>query len=101
MFRSLHCGDGWGWSSGQGETQKNIQRDNGTLDGTLNNALSHSEEQKKQLKDLIMNNPKITRRQMAEELNISARSVQRLLNDMPEVHFTGGGRSGHWVIDNN
>lgn len=100
-----HCGDGWGWSSGQGEIQKNIQSDNGTLngtlDGTLNNALSHSEEQKKQLKDLIMNNPKITRKQMAEELNISARSVQRLLNDMPEVHFTGGGRSGHWVIDNN
>lgn len=26
-----------GWSSGQEETQKNIQSDNGTLDGTLKN----------------------------------------------------------------
>lgn len=35
---------------------------------------------------------------MAAELGISERSVQRLLNSMTDVHFTGGGR-GHWVID--
>ena len=95
-----HCGDGWGWSSGQDETQKNIQSDNGTLDGTLNGALNTSENQKKRLKELIAENPKITRKQMAEKLEISERSIQRLLNDMSDVRFTGGGRSGHWVIDN-
>ena len=36
---------------------------------------------------------------MAERLNVSERTVQRLINDMPEVTFTGGGRSGHWEID--
>ena len=30
---------------------------------------------------------------------ISERSVQRLLNSMTDVHFTGGGGRGHWVID--
>ena len=36
---------------------------------------------------------------MAAELGISERSVQRLLNSMTDVHFTGGGGRGHWVID--
>ena len=36
---------------------------------------------------------------MAETLNVSERTIQRLINDMPEISFTGGGRSGHWEID--
>ncbi len=35
----------------------------------------------------------------ADSLDVSARTIQRLLNDMSEIHFTGGGRSGHWEID--
>lgn len=50
-------------------------------------------------RELIRRNPKITRKQMAQELGVSDRTVQRLLNEMPEVQFTGGGRSGHWVIN--
>ena len=38
-------------------------------------------------------------RTLAAELGISERSVQRLLNSMPDVHFTGGGGRGHWVIN--
>lgn len=86
-----HCGEGWGWSGGQMDNQDAI--------GTLNGTLSHSGDQGSQLKKLIMQNKKVTRRQMAEALGISERSVQRLLNTMPEVRFTGGGRSGHWEID--
>ena len=71
------------------------QSDNGTLNGTL----SPSDEQKEHLKALIRQNSKITRKQMADSLDVSARTIQRLLNDMPETHFTGGGRSGHWEID--
>ena len=36
--------------------------------------------------------------EMAAELGISERSVQRILNSMPDIRFTGGGRSGHWEI---
>ena len=47
----------------------------------------------------IRQDPKVTRKRMAAELGISERSVQRLLNSMTDVHFTGGGGRGHWVID--
>lgn len=36
---------------------------------------------------------------MAETLNVSERTIQRLINDMLEISFTGGGCSGHWEID--
>jgi len=67
--------------------------------GTLNGTLSHSEINGERLKDLIRSNSKITRKKMAELLGISERSIQRTLNAMPEVRFTGGGRSGYWEID--
>ena len=51
------------------------------------------------LRELIRRDSKTTRKQMAEALGISERSVQRILNKMSDVHFTGGGRKGHWVID--
>lgn len=82
-----HCGEGWKKEG----AQENIQSANGSLNGTL-------ESRKAELKDLIRQNPKITRKQMAASLGISPRSVQRLLNDMRDVRFTGGGRSGHWEI---
>ena len=76
------------------KSQKTSQSANGTLDGTL----SHSEDQIAKLKELIIWNPKVTRKQMASTLGISERSVQRLLNTAEEIHFTGGGRNGHWEI---
>lgn len=76
------------------KSQKTSQSANGTLDGTL----SHSEDQLAKLRELVIRNPKITRKQMASALGISARSVQRLLNTTEEIHFTGGGRNGHWEI---
>jgi len=76
------------------KSQKTPQSANGTLDGTL----SHSENQLAKLRELVIRDPKITRKQMASALGISARSVQRLLNTTEEIHFTGGGRNGHWEI---
>ena len=77
------------------EDQKDTQSANGTLNGTLNN----TEDKKQRLKELISANPKITRKEMSKELEMSERSIQRLLNTMPEIYFTGGGRSGHWEIE--
>ena len=94
-----HCGEGWGDSQTKGNTQKNVQSDNGILNGTLSGTLNPLDEQKERLKALIRQNSKITRKQMADSLDVSARTIQRLLNDMPEIRFTGGGRSGHWEID--
>ena len=77
-----------------GSNLKDTQNANGTLNGTLNSA----DIRKKKIRELVLLNPKITRKQIAEKLEISERSVQRLLNNMPDIQFTGGGRNGHWEI---
>ena len=83
-----HCGEGWK----PNKVQNIVQNAKGSLDGTL-------ESPQAKVKELIRQNPKITRRQMADVLGIGLRSVQRLLNEMEDVRFSGGGRSGHWEVD--
>lgn len=61
---------------------------NGTQDGT-----------QKRIVELIVKNPKVTRKLMAEKLNISIRTLQRVLNNMSNVHYVGTGANGHWEID--
>ena len=75
-----HCGEGW-------EKEDNIQRDAGSL-----------VYKRAKLKNLIRQNPKITREQMAVAMGMSLRSIQRLLKGMDDVYFTGGGRNGSWKI---
>ena len=68
---------------------------NGTHDGTHNG--THNGTQQK-IMELVAENPKITRKAMAEMLNISIRTLQRVLNETPNLHFVGVGAYGHWEI---
>ena len=61
----------------------------GTQDGTQDELLIK----------LVTENPKITRKELAEKLNSSPRTVQRILNRLPNVKFEGSGYSGHWVVE--
>ena len=76
-----------------------------SADGTLKDPQSATQDVKPglnppdHLREMIRQDPKVTRKHMAAVLGISERSVQRLLNSMTDVHFTGGGGRGHWVID--
>ena len=36
---------------------------------------------------------------MAEKLNISVRTLQRVLNVIPNLHYVGTGVNGHWQIE--
>ena len=47
---------------------------------------------------LIMSNDRTTRAEMSKALGISVRSLQRIMNGMDSVSFTGHGKSGHWEI---
>lgn len=49
--------------------------------------------------ELIAENPKVTRKVMAEKLNISVCTLQRILNEMNNVHYVGTGINGHWEIE--
>ena len=76
-----------------------------SANGTLKNPQSAAQRDKPELnpldrlREMIRQDSKVTRKHMAAELGISERSVQRLLNSMADVHFTGGGGRGHWIID--
>ena len=71
---------------------------NGTYDGTHNG--THNGTQQK-IMELVAENPKITRKAMAEILNISVRTLQRVLNEISNLHFVGIGAYGHWEIKKN
>lgn len=85
-----HCGDGWN----QGLIA-NLERHD-TQDGTQSDSQAAISAK---LIAMIRENRKATRKQMAETLSVSTSTVQRLLKDLPNVHFVGSGYSGHWEID--
>lgn len=51
--------------------------------------------------EMIMNNNRITRKQMAVSLNVSVKTIARELVKMKQVSYVGPSKGGHWVIDNN
>lgn len=66
--------------------------DNGTRNGTQDGI-------QKQIIELMLHNPKITRKEVASQLNVSVRTLQRILNEMSNVHYIGRGMNGHWTVD--
>ena len=47
---------------------------------------------------LIIGDDRTTRAEMSKALGISVRSLQRIMNGMDSVSFTGHGKSGRWEI---
>lgn len=56
-------------------------------------------EWEEQIRQLIKENPRITRAQMAEAMDVSPKTIERKLKEIPSVHYTGSSKSGEWVID--
>lgn len=50
------------------------------------------------IKDAIRNNPKITRKELAECINKSIKTVQRLLQNDKTIEYVGSSKTGHWEI---
>ncbi len=40
----------------------------------------------------------MTRKQLAEKLGMSVRTLQRILNDIESIKYIGSGKSGHCEI---
>ncbi len=66
-----------------------------TQDGTQDGTQGVQEMQQKII-TMIKQNNKITRKDMARELDIGTRTLQRILNEMDNVQYVGSGFSGHW-----
>ncbi|MCR4572467.1 MAG: helix-turn-helix domain-containing protein, partial [Lentisphaeria bacterium] len=68
--------------------------ENGTQSGTHHK----KEEYKAQILAWVRENHKMTRKQIADKLLISIRTVQRIIDSIDELEYTGSGRGGQWTI---
>ena len=48
--------------------------------------------------NLITENPRITRKQMAEKIGVSKATIERTLSKAKDIKFVGSSKSGHWEI---
>lgn len=72
-----------------------------TQDGThtgTQNGTQNLQEMHQKIITMIQQNNKITRKDMARELVIGTRTLQRVLNEMGNIRYVGSGYSGHWEI---
>ncbi len=47
---------------------------------------------------LILKNPRITRKQMAEKIGVSKATIERMLSQANDIKFVGSSKTGHWEI---
>ena len=71
----------------------------GTLSGTLNGTQNGTLKIEALLSKLIKENNKITRKELARLLGVSIRTLQRIINNTPNIKYEGTGKSGHWTIN--
>ena len=82
-----HCGEGWGTG----------------VSANVPHGGTHDEEKIREsyesgILSMVKSNNRITRKEMAEKLSISLRSLRRIINKMDELHYVGSGNHGHWEI---
>ncbi|HHU53679.1 MAG TPA: helix-turn-helix transcriptional regulator [Clostridiaceae bacterium] len=56
------------------------------------------EEIEKIILEEVRQNKKITRKELAEKIGVSAKTISRYIKDMENIEFTGTGRHGNWEI---
>lgn len=83
-----HCGKGWAKAS----DSKTPKRQNGVLDDVLENEIVKA----------LLNNPKVTQVEMAAQLNVPYRTLQRKMDEMKQagrIERIGSKRFGYWRIN--
>ncbi len=48
--------------------------------------------------EMIRNNPKVTRIEMATSIGKTVKTVQRIINKCNKITYVGSGDKGHWEI---
>ena len=71
--------------------------------GKTNVALQDDTKTSKDLIDFIKAEIKkdntISRQEIADRANVSKKTIERLIKDIPEIKYVGVGRHGHWELD--
>ena len=48
--------------------------------------------------NMIQENPKVTRAEMAKALKVSMKTIGREIKKIPQISYVGRGYSGHWEV---
>ena len=59
----------------------------------------HAQDWEEKIRQLIADNPHITRAQMANQLSTSVKTIERQLKKIPGIHYAGSARKGEWRMD--
>ncbi len=111
-----HCGDIWCTSNTENVNQEQATESKNTIRpevgtrkpevgtrkpevGTRKpNDIQDADEYRTQIVMMINQNNRISRKEMAERLTTSERTIQRILNSIPSIYYVGRGKNGHWEI---
>ena len=79
------------------------QMENSATDGTEfdANGANHDADMKDNLISILKQNPYITQADLAKELSLSRRTIQRMMKELMNAHKitrVGSTRTGHWEI---
>ncbi len=80
----------------------NLNKDSYSFDATEAQNDAQNDAQKssihKRIINLIKENPRITRKQMATQIGVSKTTIERELSKFKDIRFIGPSKTGHWEI---
>ncbi|MDE6661248.1 MAG: hypothetical protein K2J93_05455 [Anaeroplasmataceae bacterium] len=53
----------------------------------------------KQIRALIKSNNRITRKEMADVIGVSVKTIERIIRNNANIRYVGSSKLGHWEID--
>ena len=56
------------------------------------------EELKSKIVEMIKNDSKVSRKFMAEELEVNEKTISRYIKEIAYIRYVGKGKNGHWEI---
>ncbi|MCR5836973.1 MAG: HTH domain-containing protein [Lachnospiraceae bacterium] len=59
-----------------------------------------SSKYEKQILELVKNNDKVTREEIAQKIGVSKKTIEREIKKIKNLSYIGSGYSGHWKIQN-
>ena len=84
-------------------TESEEKDDKNVALGKTNVALQDDTKTSKDLIDFIKAEIKkdntISRQEIADRANVSKKTIERLIKDIPEIKYVGVGRHGHWELN--
>ena len=63
------------------------------------NVAQNVAQKDEQIKAIIRANNRITRKEIAANLGVSVKTVERFLKENSTIHYVGSSKSGHWEIE--